>query len=330
MRFWGLFRGLCNSPQNTRFVDYSFTFARHIEFILMKTPRPKKERVPLNDPIFERFPQFRKLVGDIRPRTSQDICLLCLGNTVSKIESHIIPGFLTKSIFKDPKKRRMVVTNGINIRRIKPSSPKELYLLCDGCEGKLAALERLVSIVLPKTLEEIRKAPNLSAGGFHIQLQNLHPSLFHLFVYSILWRAEVCQQKEFASLAVSSGYAELLRHLLDACLSTKQEIMIKSFQDYCPCYLPIDYQVITFSQQPKRESRMIFGIGYDYDSSDGYRVFANEMNFIFTDKSGLKQNAFTYVNEILAINATEWETITGSAFNTMVEMNKHIVSKTKK
>lgn len=271
-------------------------------------------------------PPFWKQFEDRKPRTGQDKCLLCLQNQASSVKSHIIPNFFTKSIFNDPAKRRVILSNGLGLRLIRSTTPKEAYLLCDSCEKRTGALETLISLVLPNLLADIRRAPNLTAGGFHIQLHGIDPSLFHLFVYSMLWRAEVCQQPQFQSLSVSKDNTELLRQLLNTCLSTNRSDMIQAFQDTCPNPLPIQYQAFTFSQEPSRESRLILGTGWGYNSSSGpwYRIFANEMFFVFSDARSLKQNAFSYVKEVLAISAVEWESIADDMSNTMVELNKLI------
>jgi hypothetical protein len=279
------------------------------------------QKMPLDHPVFDKFPQFKKLAGERKPRSSDDVCLLCLENPSEKIESHIIPTFLIKSIFKDLAKRRMIRTDGAR-RKVVSSGPWEYYLLCLKCENRLGALERLVSHVLPKRLEEIRKSPKLCDGGFHIHFDSLHPALMHLFVYSLLWRAEVCQQPQFSRLVVSPDHTETIRSLLNLCLGNSPDLMIRLFQKVYSGIIPIQYQAFTFYQEPRREYRMLFAHGHDYNSPVGYRVYANEIAFAFMAESKLGQNAFTYVKEALAMNAREWEVVTGFEQAIAAELNQ--------
>jgi hypothetical protein len=291
----------------------------------------KSEKPPLDSPLFDEFPQFRKAMGDWKPRMAGDICLLCQASEASKKQSHILPDFFTKNIFRDPSKRRYLVTNGLAVTGKPSSTPKEAYLLCNICEEKLGALEQVISLVLPKMLEELRSRDDFSSDirEHHLESIGIEPALFHLFAYSLLWRAHVTQKTEFTYLTLSDKHAEELRQTLNTCLHTKKESMIEAMVSLYPDRLPVFYQTMMVHKKPRNESQTIIGIGWSYDSNYGYRLYSPDFLFKFSasdEDISMEPRGATQLGSVVAINPNDWQNIVFGMVNDITRINKEVLN----
>jgi hypothetical protein len=130
-------------------------------------------------------------------------CLLCTVNYAEKSNSHIIPKFLVKDIFLSkttsaqvPGGYLMRDKNG-NIYKSKSQqdSPKEDYILCDGCEKYLGYLEDYVARHFFRNryehsnehLFQIKKLNDVQIAQYKL----VNPILIQLFILSIFWRGSI-------------------------------------------------------------------------------------------------------------------------------------------
>jgi len=86
-------------------------------------------------------------------RTSNDKCLLCLTENSTKRNSHIVPKFITKSIFgmNGQEKGYIWDTGGQQKKpKICQDTSKEDYILCPACEKLFILIEKCTSISIQK------------------------------------------------------------------------------------------------------------------------------------------------------------------------------------
>lgn len=265
-------------------------------------------------------------------RSPEKFCLLCRQNKASKKNSHIFPIFFTKSIFLNPAKRKIYITNYTDFAPVS-NTPKEDYILCPECEIKLGALERLVSLGFPSILQLIRNPATFNFirpqdySGFWNLGFNTEPALMHLLVYSMLWRAHVSSELGFSDFALEEEHAEKLRETLVECLSTKKIIMIEAMKRLYHDKLPMYYVVMTCYNQPKFGYQRIHAQGCKYASDLGYQLIANEFvikcyaaaeHSFYQEEKGIDYQAC-----ILLLGSAEWEKRLDDVKAAEILMNKN-------
>ncbi len=164
-------------------------------------------------------------------RDSSEKCLLCKKRNANKKNSHIIPKFLGNSMLgsKQNKKGESSVISKEGIRKLKIQDiPKEDYILCEICERRLSIIENECARVLNSiTGEKIKKQVDIvkTKSGHYYLLKENEPRVFHLFIYSIIWRISIASVKEFDEFRLSKIEEEDLRNKLDLELKvTKKEL----------------------------------------------------------------------------------------------------------
>lgn len=133
------------------------------------------------------------------PRTINDICLLCKTRNSNKKNSHVISKFLGNKLFEGKSIRRAKAVNfeegTITDDRTVQDTYKEDYILCSICEDKISIIESLVARSLHPIFKKITTSDFISKSNFenlkYWELVKIDPRVFHLFVYSLLWRASI-------------------------------------------------------------------------------------------------------------------------------------------
>ena len=118
-----------------------------------------------------------------------NLCKLCKVQYADKKNSHIIPKFLGKPLFKSPIHREAIeISKGGGNRKIQ-DIPKEDFLFCSNCEQKFSILETYFSRKLMSINDfKNRKSDfRLTRVYFNKLLipKNLNPIFFKLFSLSL-------------------------------------------------------------------------------------------------------------------------------------------------
>lgn len=132
-------------------------------------------------------------------RTSDDICLLCENQKSDKTNSHILSKFIGKKVFEGKSKRNAKSVNfeegKVTQEKTVQDTYKEDYLLCKSCEDKLTVIETIVAKTLNPLIQKRVSSDYVSTHKDrdieYWQLEKIDPRIFHLFVYSLLWRASI-------------------------------------------------------------------------------------------------------------------------------------------
>jgi len=120
------------------------------------------------------------------------ICKLCNVETDLK-KSHILPEFFYSGIY-DEKHRILEITDDSE-RTIQKGLREDLF--CQACETKLSRYEGYAATL-------IRDIPNFQtdSSGRFIYSENIDYSSFKLFQLSILWRASISKNPDFAQVSL--------------------------------------------------------------------------------------------------------------------------------
>ncbi|HEV7330934.1 MAG TPA: hypothetical protein VGN63_07845 [Flavisolibacter sp.] len=164
-------------------------------------------------------------------RKATDKCLLCEVNDATKKNSHILPRFISTN-FLGPKggKRQGFSLNSETPVSISESgevisnpkkvqdSPKEDYILCDGCESYFSILETDSAPLYNQWIEKVNK------GEYRIeQLHNdlsivecitANKPLNRLFVYSMFWRVSISSHPLFNHYKLNSNLENSIKSIL--------------------------------------------------------------------------------------------------------------------
>ncbi|MFC6097560.1 hypothetical protein ACFPVY_12965 [Flavobacterium qiangtangense] len=167
-------------------------------------------------------------------------CKLCVSRKADKSNSHIIPKFMGKGLYEDIQPKHAIIVNKLGKVRKEQDTPKEDNLLCAQCEKRLEKIETYFAGVF-RDLGNIQsskrkyKLDNLF-GQDYLICEELNPSLYKLFVYSIIWRLSVCEIYEFGAFKLSKEIEEELRLFLDANLTDTHKELMEINLEFYPLY----------------------------------------------------------------------------------------------
>src|SRR5690606_26727093 len=122
-------------------------------------------------------------------------CKLCKDEVANKPNSHIIPKFMSKRLFESTKPRHTLQINRDGKQVILQDTPKENNILCHSCEKRFEVVETYFSRVLID-INSLTSAKWKYTISNHYQNEiivcdDLQPTLFKLFIYSIIWRCSI-------------------------------------------------------------------------------------------------------------------------------------------
>jgi hypothetical protein len=159
-------------------------------------------------------------------------CLLCLANEPNKKNSHIVPKFLTKGLFSVEHYRKTLTVHKTGKSRYHQDTPKEDFILCEGCEKRI----EIVETTLAPVIRGIHDYENLPSEFEHVvrgQMEYLRcvkvqGALFYLFFYSIVWRLSVSKLESYGTFKLPVEVEENIRIFLNKNLGlTKGELETK-------------------------------------------------------------------------------------------------------
>lgn len=159
-------------------------------------------------------------------------CKLCCSTEASKIESHIIPKWMSKSMLKtnngSNKGFLLNTTTAHKPRKSSQDTDKESYLLCEGCEKYFGIIENWFKSSVHDQLHSIPKTKNYSLkhNGLGVKWAEFYDPnmiiLARLFYYSILWRTSVCSKELWKNIHLPKEEEEYFRNILIKCKSSNK------------------------------------------------------------------------------------------------------------
>ena len=132
-----------------------------------------------------------------------NLCSLCTTKPANKKKSHIIPKFLGKPLFNDPRARHAFQVDKKGKYRKIQDIPKQDFLICSDCEKRIEILEtyfsrKLNSINDYNNRKEKFKISKIGPNEI-LNCLDVNPTLFKLFYFSIIWRLSMTTHPNFRS-----------------------------------------------------------------------------------------------------------------------------------
>ena len=247
-------------------------------------------------------------------------CKLCRERIADKKNSHIIPKFMCKRLFEGTKPRYTVQISKDGIQTKLQDIPKEDYILCSWCEKRLEKLETYFSRVFIEvnSLQNARRKYKLEKVENEeiLYCEEINPSLFYLFFYSLIWRSSVSKNILFDTFTIENSVEEEIRFFLNNNLRECHSDLLehsKKIQNVPNYYLCL--------VKPKNKTRGIFS-AYNFGPNSyaiytvdyalffytnendcilAHKIFGNSRNEIFkifigNDKSWKKLNSLVVEN----------------------------------
>ena len=214
-------------------------------------------------------------------------CKLCKTRQADKKNSHIIPKFLCSGLFESTKPRHslMISKNGAG-RKIQ-DTPKEDNILCVYCEKRIEIIETHFA----RIIKDIHNYPNLPDKfnffnnvnqPHYIECANIHPTLFRLFIYSLIWRASISNLIEFKKFKVSKLIEEELRLFLNVNLTINKKTLLDSLDVIND--IPLHDYCFLKPYEKSDASRGIF-TAYNLDESRHLLLIVDFAIFFFADEN---------------------------------------------
>ena len=230
-------------------------------------------------------------------RDANSDCLLCKQSKALKTNSHIIPGFMTKSILGNTNKKRVYLLGTDRMHKsaeYSQDTDKEDYILCTSCEKCLSIDE----------------------------------SIFRLFFYSIIWRCHIASTEVCKNFKLIEEEAESIRVPLLACKYDKHADFIANlpaYVDEIPIFPFIIFTAENFGDRTKNI------ISPNSSTRNPYEFIFNEY-VSFTNNE--KQNEFQFLNntdnskiKIGFFSYKFWETLRKQHMDFFVDVTKKNLKK---
>lgn len=183
-----------------------------------------------------------------------NICKLCQTALADKTNSHVIPKFLLKDLFENVSPRHALIIEKTKDQRIIQDTPKESFILCSNCEHRVEIVETHFSNFFVH-LNNYNNNPNkfslyqLGIQQF-IECNNLNPTLFKLFIYSLVWRASISKLSEFQQFYLLHDAEEKLRNFLNNNLKNTHKELFESLKHIGE--IPLYHSCLIKSKQKAR------------------------------------------------------------------------------
>lgn len=161
------------------------------------------------------------------------ICNLCKTHPADKKNSHIVSKFLCTRLFESTSPRHTLMIGKGGENRKLQDTPKENYILCSTCEKKIEVIETYFAkiitdihnyINLPEKFTFINKGQHPK----YLECKDLNPTLFKLFIYSLIWRVSISSCTEFIKFKLLKDIEEELRHFLNSSLTESHQTLMES------------------------------------------------------------------------------------------------------
>lgn len=255
-------------------------------------------------------------------------CNLCKTNPANKKNSHIIPKFLCKGLFEFTKPRHSIIIGKNGRGRKIQDTPKEDNILCDLCEKRIEIIETHFAGII-KNINNFSSFPNEFnfVTGInqpqYIECKDIHPTLFKLFIYSLIWRASISSLIEFQKYKVSEIVEEKLRVFLNTNLTKSKNTLMDSLETitdipmYDNCFI-----------KPIVKERGIF-TAYNFSESRHFLLIVNFGIFFFTEENSIDTILKTVSNKqnervLIGVGEnTAWENLNKMVLERMLGQKNH-------
>ena len=223
-------------------------------------------------------------------------CPLCHTNLADKTNSHIIPKFLGKALFKNIKPRHTFQVDKSGKPRKIQDIPKQDFLICSLCEKRMEILEtyfakKLIAINDYTNRKDKFKISEIGPNKI-LSCLDLNPLLFKLFYFSMIWRLSITSNSLFKGFKLPNEVESEIGSFLDSNLyPTHKELLknLNSIKSY-PKYHLMAYK-------HKDGEKNFAGILTAFRmSEDHFGIFTSDMILFFY----LNDNKIDYLSNLMS------------------------------
>jgi hypothetical protein len=216
-------------------------------------------------------------------------CRLCLTNDADQTGSHITSAFfLVSQIGKRGQEVSHVLTTNPNqdySENIGDKELKEDNLFCRDCEKRISFIENIFSSEITNKIEDEKFAANFpitSIGKIrYSSCIRINPIAFHLFIYSILWRASISSNQIYQNLNLGEVIEEDLRFTIDLFLPNtvdhkiiqKTDAWVNMVENCQDLFNYFPYYILKAEKLEEKSRTYEF---FDNLSSDPFQIIINE------------------------------------------------------
>lgn len=162
-----------------------------------------------------------------------DYCKLCSGRLACKIESHIVPSFMTYSVLgkKNQKQAFNLHFDKPKIAEKVQDTSKEAYLLCQNCEDFFQLLEREFANTIHNDLRNLEDTVHYKTDPLGNEIvrtcMRASVTLTALLVYSIIVRCHITSAYPFAEFELDKIEFRRLRNILRSYTNPKRKLLLE-------------------------------------------------------------------------------------------------------
>ena len=225
-----------------------------------------------------------------------NLCPLCHTNIADKKNSHIIPKFLGKALFKNVKPKHSLQVDRSGKPRKIQDIPKQDYLICSDCEKRIGILEtyfakKLIAINDYQNRKDKFEISEIGPNKI-LNCLDLNPLLFKLFYLSMIWRLSKTFSPLFKNFKLPTDIESEIGSFLNTNLyPTHRELLenitlIKSFPEY---------HLMAYKQKVGRKN--FSGILTAFQmSKDHFGIFTSDMILFFY----LNENKMDFQSKLIS------------------------------
>lgn len=205
-------------------------------------------------------------------------CKICKINTADKDNSHIIPKFMSKRLFENSRPRHSIAIDKSGKQKKLQDTPKENKIFCKSCESRIEKLETYFSKFFIDVNSLSNPKRDYTIGILHdheaVFCNDLHPTLFKLFIFSLVWRCSISNLGDFENFKLDALIEEELRRFLNSNLKSTHSELMQSLHEIQR--IPYYHFCIT---KPKSKTRGIY-TSFNF-APDSYLMFTVDYAIFF-------------------------------------------------
>jgi len=232
---------------------------------------------------------------------------------------------MCKRLFEGSKPRYTVQLSKEGKQKKLQDTPKENNILCISCEKRLEILENYFSTIF-RDLNGLQNARrkyhfNTEYNQEILICDDLQPTLFKLFIFSLIWRSSISNLLEFETFSLKDNVKEQLRMFLDVNLKSNHNELLQS-----AVYISDIPRYHSCLIKPKGKIRGIF-TAYEF-GEEAYAIFTVDYAlFFYTKDVPLVKEHILFSNrddqkvKVVFGNDEEWKKLNNLVVNNMLKYN---------
>jgi hypothetical protein len=192
---------------------------------------------------------------------------------------------MCKGLFEATEPRHALVINRQGKGRKTQDTPKDDFILCTTCEKRLEVLETEFARIIEEVhaYKDLPKKFTIFKIGTqqYLECEDIHPTLYKLFLYSLVWRASISKLFEYLPFKLDKLSEERIRNFLNLNLTTGKRLLLETLDDIKG--IPLYHSCIIKPKDKSISSRGIFSVSSMSDTAH-ILLLVDFAIFFYTDE----------------------------------------------